>query len=170
MTTTKDEYIFFWDGIYSQWNPSDFYDFTGRHYNCAEQYMMSQKASLFKDWDIYEQIMQTKMPNEQKALGKKVKNFDVDEWNENAIDIVTFGNYLKFTQNEKLFAELKSSGTRHIVEASPYDPVWGIGLGASTPNIEDQSTWKGTNWLGISIMRARLMLFGTRCEHEGCMG
>ena len=169
MIHDKNEYLFFWNGIYSQWYPSTFYDFSGKEYNCAEQYMMAEKARLFGDDNILEEIMATPLPNEQKALGKKVKRFDLETWQMFAVDIVTKGNYFKFTQNELLFAELQMTGTRHIVEASPHDPVWGIGIGEDFNGIEDQSNWQGTNWLGIAIMRVRVMLFGLKCRHEGCM-
>jgi ribA/ribD-fused uncharacterized protein len=164
----SDNYLFFWDGIYSQWYPSDFYDFSGRHYNCAEQYMMASKAATFNDLEMFERIMKSNHPAEQKALGREVKHFNVVEWENVAIDIVTFGNYLKFTQNKDLYEALESTGNKEIIEASPEDRIWGIGLAEDDPDILDRNKW-GKNWLGICIMRTRLMLFGTMCEHPDCL-
>lgn len=173
MTATvnpKEDYIFFWGGEMSQWHESPFHDLQGRKFNCAEQYMMASKAALFKDIDSYNAIMATEDPSEQKALGKKVKNFDKDEWEEIAIDVVTTGNYFKFTQSPTLYAYLLSTENKHLVEASPYDKIWGIGLAEDEPNIEDMSTWQGTNWLGLCIMRARKLMFKIDCIHGTDLG
>jgi ribA/ribD-fused uncharacterized protein len=41
------------------------------------------------------------------------------------------------------------------VEASPYDRIWGIGLGAEDPKAKHPSTWQGENLLGFALMDAR---------------
>lgn len=70
-----DEYVFFYGGIYSQWFPCEFVIFN-QHYNCAEQFMMAQKAIMFKDIDTLNKILVSQDPYEQKQLGKQVKGFD----------------------------------------------------------------------------------------------
>lgn len=154
-----DKFIFFYDGIYSQWSSTPFYDIVGQPYTCAEQYMMACKAATFNDTESYEAIMATDMPNEQKAIGRKVKGFDKEVWEKDALTNVVAGNYFKFTQHEGLYNDLKASGNKVIVEASPTDKVWGIGMGEHDEGIDDPDNWDGSNWLGIAIMRVRLILF-----------
>lgn len=149
-----DKYIFFWGGTYSQWCPSNF-TIDGVTYNCCEQYMMAKKALLFNDNNAYKEIMATKSPKEQKAIGRKVKGFDKDKWDAVCREIVYEANYAKFTQNAVMKSELLRTGDREIVEASPEDKIWGIGMHESHPDILDKSKWKGTNWLGEAIMRVR---------------
>ncbi len=157
-------YMFFWghtekDGELTKACLSQWYDckFTenGITYHTAEQYMMSQKAKLFRDEEIFESIMQADNPGEYKKLGRKIRNFDSEIWNKNKFSIVVNGNMLKFSQNEKLKDFLLSTGGRVLVEASPYDCIWGIGKSMSDKNIENPLTWKGENLLGFALMEVR---------------
>lgn len=152
-----DKYVFFWGGVCSQWYPSQFV-INEQKFNCAEQYMMYKKALLFEDESVANAIMATFNPREQKALGRKVRGFDKDVWEAECKEYVYEANYAKFTQNPNLLEELESYGDREIVEASPEDKIWGIGLHETDPNILDKSKWQGTNWLGESIMRVREQL------------
>jgi ribA/ribD-fused uncharacterized protein len=149
-----DKYVFFWGGTYSQWYPSKF-TIDNIEYNCCEQYMMAKKALLFEDFESYKKIMTTKGPKEQKALGRSVKGFDKNKWEAVCREIVYEANYAKFTQNTVMKSELLRSGDRELVEASPYDNIWGIGMSESDKDILDKSKWKGTNWLGEAIMKVR---------------
>ena len=97
----KDGFILFWNGPFSQWYPSDFH-VNGTWYNCAEQWMMSQKAVMFNDSNMYDRIMELKSPSQQKKLGRRVKNFVPAQWNAQSRQIVYEGNYAKFTQVERL--------------------------------------------------------------------
>lgn len=153
----KEDFVFFWGGTFSQWAPSDFV-IDGIKYVTAEQYMMAKKALVFKDQEAYEEIMASKNPRDQKAIGRRVKNFNPDVWSVISREVVYQGNYAKFSQNPKMREELMATGDLEIVEASPYDKIWGIGLRESDPKAWDKSTWEGTNWLGIEIMRVRQKL------------
>lgn len=154
-----DKYVFFWNGVFSQWYPSTF-TAEGYIYNTAEQYMMHQKALLFGDNEIAEKIMQASRPDEQKALGRQVKNFNPTTWSKACLSIVCKGNYFKFTQNKGLQAQLLATGGRILVEASPYDQVWGIGMGEDEVGIEDPTEWKGQNLLGWALMLTRQEIRG----------
>ena len=156
------EYIFFWQpnigvidkSCFGQWQPSIFKVCT-ETYNCAEQYMMAEKARLFKDEEICELIMKSTDPKEMKALGKKVRNFEQTLWDKAKYSIVLNGNYFKFTQNEDMRILLLSTGDKVLVEASPLDTVWGIGLSESNEKSQNPNTWRGQNLLGFALMEVR---------------
>jgi ribA/ribD-fused uncharacterized protein len=117
--------------------------------------MMAKKALLFNDVETYNKIMAADDPKIQKSLGRIVNGFVKEEWEAVCRDIVYEGNYAKFTQNAVMKSELLRTGDRELVEASPYDTIWGIGMHETDPNILDKSKWKGTNWLGEAIMKVR---------------
>jgi ribA/ribD-fused uncharacterized protein len=150
----KEDFVLFWGGTYSQWCPSPF-TIDGKEYTCCEQYMMGKKALTFKDMEAYEEIMATKSPRDQKAIGRRVKNFNAEVWSVISREVVYQANYAKFTQNPEMREELMATGDLEIVEASPEDKIWGIGLHETDPRAWDKSTWQGTNWLGEAIMRVR---------------
>lgn len=144
-------------GPFSQWAIRPI-KIDGKTYNCCEQYMMAAKARLFGDEESERAIMLAQDPAEQKAIGRMVKGFSKDKWEAVARDVVYRANMAKFTQHEDLLKNLLATGNRTIVEASPYDQIWGIGLRASDPRATDPSRWRGTNWLGEAIMRVRTIL------------
>jgi len=157
--TITDEFVFFWRGWPSQWYPSPF-EIEGERYTCAEQYMMAEKARFFfgahpDNARILEAIMATKSPKEHKALGGSVRGFDDGAWVGVVREIVYTGNLAKFTQNGELRQLLLETGELTIVEASPVDARWGIGLAADDPRALDRRQWNGLNWLGEAIMRVR---------------
>jgi hypothetical protein len=164
----KLKYIFFWghhprkdgtvgESCLSQWYDCDFV-VDGYIYHTAEQYMMCQKAKLFGDEDTFQRILQANHPNEFKSLGRLVKGFDQTIWDREKFNIVVEGNLAKFEQNESLKKFLLSTGDRILVEASPYDRVWGIGIGANDPDVENPYAWKGNNLLGFALMEVRSRL------------
>lgn len=149
-----NEYTFFWNGPFSQWYPSKF-SVDGIAFNCAEQYMMYMKALTFKDEEIAEKILNSNSPKEQKALGRQVKNFDENIWSDVCKLIVRNGNYFKFTQNPELFEVLKKTYPTILVEASPYDFIWGIGLDEETAKNTPSHLWPGKNYLGLILTKLR---------------
>lgn len=154
---TTDNFIFFWNGIYSQWLPS-LIEIEGKMFSCCEQYMMYKKAMLFGDTEAADQIMNTDNPAIQKEIGRRVKNFDREIWDANCYSIVYKANFAKFSQHKNLKRELILTGDKIIVEASPYDKIWGIAMGEDDPGIEDPANWKGLNLLGQCIMNVRSIL------------
>lgn len=149
-----EDFVLFWNGIYSQWYPSKF-EIDGVTYNCCEQYMMAKKAEFFNDKESHNKIMQSKHPKEQKALGRQVKNFDTNKWNQVCREFVYKGNLAKFKQDTYLKMQLLQTGSREIVEGSPYDKIWGIGMMWDDDAALDKNNWNGKNWLGEAIMRVR---------------
>ena len=128
-----------------------------RYYSC-EQYMMAKKAKLFNDEKVYDMIMSIMNPSVQKELGRMVSNYNQDVWDKHKFDIVVNANYLKFTQDETLKKLLLSTRDKTIVEASPEDTIWGIGLLYNDNRVLDESNWQGENLLGKAIMKVRTML------------
>ena len=120
-------------------------------YNSCEQYMMHQKALVFGDTEIADEIMKENNPREQKKFGRMIKNFDKVTWDSCCLGIVYRGNLAKFTQNTELGEQLLETGNRILVEASPLDKIWGIGMAEEDLGIEDPSNWKGLNLLGQAI-------------------
>ena len=149
-----DEYVFFYGSCFSQWAEFKI-DIDGIEYNCCEQYMMSEKAKLFKDEVALAAIMKEVDPAKQKAWGKRVKNFNKEEWEKVCKEIVFKANYAKFTQAPFCYRKLMETGNKIIVEASPYDTIWGIGIGCNDARALDPKKWRGTNWLGEAIMKVR---------------
>lgn len=117
--------------------------------------MMAEKARLFKDEEILKEILQSKHPKQIKELGRKVRNFDEEVWKKKRYSIILNGNYAKFLQNEGQRQFLIGTKNRVLVEASPYDKIWGIGMAADDENIENPLEWKGLNLLGFALMEVR---------------
>lgn len=164
------KYLLFWghtpskDGsttksCFSQWWQSAF-EVDGVRYATAEHWMMAKKAELFNDVEILERILGAKSPAEAKKLGRLVKNFDPKIWGENCFDIVCEGNYHKFLQHDDLKEFLLNTKDRVLVEASPMDRIWGIGMGQSNEHAENPRLWKGSNLLGFALMEVRDRLRG----------
>lgn len=126
-----------------------------RTFMCAEQYMMHGKAILFADREIADQILAADHPKKHKALGRKVRGFDDVVWKKNRETIVAAGSRLKFTQNAHLRDALLATRGTTLVEASPYDRIWGIGLGAKDPRAQNEATWRGQNLLGKILTKLR---------------
>lgn len=143
----QQRFTFFWNGPFSQWHRSAF-QLDGFVYNTAEQYMMAEKARLFGDTAILEKILKADHPRDQKALGRRVACFNETRWNAAAKSVVFKGNRAKFTTHRDLLAELLATKGTTLVEASPLDTIWGIGLAADNPDASDRSKWRGQNWLG----------------------
>jgi len=141
----------------SQWHPAIFV-VDGVEYNCAEQYMMHQKAILFGDEKMAAKILTTDKPHEQKLMGQYVKSFSGEVWAAHKIDIVTRGNYAKFSQNAGLRKKLLATKDMVLAEANAKDILWGIGLSEDDPEVQNPESWKGTNLLGEILMDVRAKL------------
>ena len=158
----EPEYFFFYGhdpkkvgdkAVFSQWYIKPFM-VDGHRYVCMEQYMMSEKALLFKDMEMLKQILNTQDPATCKKLGRQVKNFDSEIWNEHSQKIVFKGNYAKFSQNPRLKELLLATEDKVLVEASPFDRIWGIGMRACKA-AEDHHNWRGKNQLGYTLTRVK---------------
>ena len=159
----SERFTFFWSGPFSQWHHSPF-QLDGTLYVTAEQYMMAGKARLFRDDENLARILATDDPREQKALGRRVRGFEEARWNAVAREIVLVGNRAKFTTHRDLLQQLLDTEGTTLVEASPLDTVWGIGMAADNPAATDRASWQGTNWLGEVLTRLRDMLLAEQAS------
>ncbi|WP_353718637.1 NADAR family protein [Dyadobacter sp. 676] len=141
----------------SQWWHAPF-TIGGVQYRTAEHWMMAEKARVFGNDALRDKIIACHSPGEAKALGRMVQNFREEVWMENRCAIVLEGSIQKFSQNPELRGFLLNTGARILVEASPVDPVWGIGLAADDPHAADPRKWKGLNLLGFALMETRDIL------------
>lgn len=158
------KYIYFWGhqkpktgvskSCFSQWYASAFEE-DGIRFLTAEHYMMYHKAMLFDNCDIAKKVIACSHPGEAKKLGREVVGFDQAIWEQSRFDIVVQANYLKFSQHSELKAFLQGTGNRVLVEASPVDPIWGVGLAVDNEAITQPENWQGLNLLGYALMRVR---------------
>ncbi|OAT50630.1 COG3236 family protein [Proteus hauseri ATCC 700826] len=163
----KIKFIFFWGhktkndevnkSCFSQWYPAPFI-LDDVRYSSAEHYMMAEKARIFNDMEIRARIIATSNPGTAKALGREVKGFDQSIWEQQRIEIVIRANEAKFSQNKNLSQFLISTGTRVLVEASPVDKIWGIGLSEQDKEANNPLLWRGLNLLGFALMKVRSRL------------
>lgn len=161
----RPKYVLFWGHtappngaigphVLSQWWPATF-EVERVRYASAEQFMMAGKAALFGDQQASELILRAKGPQQVKSLGRQVRGFDEQRWSEHRYSLVITGNLAKFRQNPDLRAYLLGTGDRVLVEASPADRIWGIGLSRDDPRAAKPSLWRGMNLLGFALMEVR---------------
>jgi ribA/ribD-fused uncharacterized protein len=161
-------FLFFWghrpakDGrvrqsCFSQWYEAPF-EVAGTAYPSAEHYMMAAKAALFGDMQTRGRILATTTPGAAKALGRQVEGFEEEVWARERMRIVVDANLGKFGQDARLADFLIGTGNQVLVEASPVDQVWGIGMAADDPDANHPARWRGLNLLGFALMEVRDVL------------
>jgi ribA/ribD-fused uncharacterized protein len=149
------KFKYFYGGLFSQWASTPF-DLCDICYYTAEHYMMAEKARLFHDDLMWKRIVTIEDPRRAKQYGRRVRGFNQSMWDECKFKIVVKGNYEKFKQNKEAQEYLKRYMDHVIVEASPFDSIWGVGLSVSEcQEYNDPYYWKGENLLGFAIMEAR---------------
>ncbi len=165
---TRPRYLFFWGHTakrpeavgaecLSQWYGAPF-QVDGATYPTAEHYMMAAKARLFGDTEREAEVYEAPSPGAAKAIGRRVRGFRDDVWKRERMGIVIRANLAKFEAHEELGTFLISTKNRVLVEASPRDRIWGIGLSAANPKAENPRTWRGQNLLGFALMEVRQQL------------
>ncbi|PWJ69908.1 hypothetical protein B0O40_2283 [Ruminococcaceae bacterium R-25] len=141
-------------GFLSNWYLSDF-TVDGIKFSSMEQYMMYQKAVVFKDKDIASQILKTNDVARIKDFGRQVSNYNDSVWNGMRQIVIYKGLLEKFRQNEKLKKALLDTGDDILAECAVSDKIWGIGLSMKDSNKNDIKRWKGQNLLGFALMLVR---------------
>ncbi|MEU7410485.1 MULTISPECIES: NADAR family protein [Streptomyces] len=138
----------------SQWWPSPFV-VDGVEYATAEHWMMAGKARLFGDAEAERRVLAAEHPAAAKKAGRLVRGFDEETWERERFRLVVEGSVHKFAADEDLGTFLRNTGDRVLVEASPVDRIWGIGLAADDDAAWDPERWRGANLLGFALMEAR---------------
>lgn len=162
------EYLWFWGhqpergalptaSCLSQWFDAGFSAEDVR-YASAEHWMMAEKARLFGDAEMRARILAAPSPRDAKQLGGQVRGFDEARWIEHRVGIVVAGNLHKFRQHPALGEYLRTTGAKILVEASPTDRIWGIGLAKDAAGAQDPLRWRGLNLLGFALMAVREQL------------
>ncbi|CAM5588696.1 MULTISPECIES: NADAR family protein [Streptomyces] len=141
-------------GCLSQWWPSPF-TVGGIRYATAEHWMMAGKARLFGDAEAECRALAAATPAEAKIAGRLVRDFDERTWTEARFALVTEGSTHKFGSDPALRNFLLGTGERVLVEASPLDRIWGVGLPRDDERTGDPERWPGLNLLGFALMAAR---------------
>lgn len=139
---------------FSQWFASPFV-VEGVRYATAEHWMMAEKARLFGDDVALARVLAKDDPSAAKAAGRSVRDFDEEHWVRHRFDVVVRGNLAKYGQTPVLRDFLLGTGDQVLVEASPVDAIWGIGLAAGDPRAQDPANWQGLNLLGFALMAVR---------------
>ena len=167
------DFLFFWGHtppeddavgphVLSQWWPARFV-VDEVAYESAEHYMMAAKARLFGDDDALAKILATSSPRVAKRIGRTVRHFAEHEWKAHRSAIVRRASVAKFQSDPTLRDYLLGTGERVLVEASPVDAIWGIGLASTDPRARRPRQWRGYNLLGFALMEARAEL---RLDHS----
>lgn len=162
---SREDFVFFWkhtgrrDGkvgnnCLSQWFIAPM-TIDGQSYHCMEQYLMAEKARVFGDVETEQKILAEHKQMAIKRLGRKVANYSDSVWGKIRQNVSVRGNLAKFSQNPELRQFLLSTGDKILVEASPKDTIWGIGLDESAPEATNPSLWRGDNLLGFALMEVR---------------
>lgn len=160
LNVREDKNHIFFFGEYCEWSNWSKSDFTVDNvsYINMEQFIMRNKADVFKDKVTADKIMASTSPSEMKFLGNHVAGFNENVWLEKVKDVALKGITAKFTQNESLKTSLLNTGQKVFVEASPRDKVWGIGRYLYDKDIfKDKERW-GDNLLGETLMKVRTNL------------
>lgn len=154
MERVTETHAFFWGGELSNWYPCRF-RYKGLNFYNSEQAFMWEKAVFFHDMETAKKILQTPDPKENKQLGRKVNNFNAELWSNASYPIMVAVNYAKFSQRKLLRHVLLETENLILVEASPYDNIWGIGISWQDNACLNEANWKGLNLLGKALMEVR---------------
>lgn len=149
-----DEFVYFYNGIFSNWSPLPA-DYKGIRFLSSEHLFMYLKAKFFNDEQIAEKIIQARTYRTAKNLGKKVSGFEEESWKQVREDMMYNALKAKFDTNEDFRQALLSKEFRGktFVEASKYDSIWGIGI--SVKDAFEGKEWKGNNLLGKALTKLR---------------
>ncbi|MFA5490106.1 MAG: NADAR family protein [Candidimonas sp.] len=157
-------HVYFWNGIFSNFYPCKFTSsfflksanrkYTHKFIN-SEQAFMANKAAFFNDEEALQGVLDSSTPGDAKAWGRRVKNYDDNVWAMVRYHAMYVACYDKFSQNDKLKKYLLGTNDRVIVEGSPYDRIWGVGLLYADEAIKDEKNWNGLNLLGLVLMEVR---------------
>jgi ribA/ribD-fused uncharacterized protein len=121
----------------------------------SERAIMLAKASLMGDEAIFAKILKAADQPSTKELGRQVSPWNEKLWQTYVCAIAYDVVLAKFRAVPEANEMLLNVTEDYIVEASPRDRHWGVGMGAKNEDISIPSAWKGSNILGWALMEAR---------------
>ena len=154
MDRVTDTHVYFWGSPFSNWYNCKV-KHEGETFHNSEQAFMWEKAMYFDDLEIADLILEASSPSVAKSLGREVSGFNAETWSNVSYEYMVDVCYEKFRQHPKLQILLLSTGDKVIVEASPHDKIWGVGLHWDDDKILDEANWNGQNLLGKALMDVR---------------
>jgi ribA/ribD-fused uncharacterized protein len=147
-------HIYFWGSFLSNFEPVKI-KFAGFDFHTSEQLFMFLKAKYFVDEEMATRIVEEGQdPFTAKKLGRQVKGFNEEEWAEDREDMMYIACQRKFMDDD-MFKLLLATGDKILVEGSPHDKIWGVGLNFNGEEILDEENWNGLNLLGKVLMKVR---------------
>jgi ribA/ribD-fused uncharacterized protein len=155
----KETFLPFKGGLFSNFYPCQILDDEDNVFANTEQLFMYRKALLFDDEKVAPLLLRETIPKKAKALGRMVNGFDQEIWNRAKFDIMVECNRLKYMKSKHNANKLINTYPYTLVEASPWDKIWGVGLSIDDPRVHIREEWLGENLLGQALMvvRAELM-------------
>ena len=126
-----------------------------REIDSSEQMFMIFKSIMFKDDKSTFDIIDAQNPMLAKSIGRSVKNYDDKKWSESRYEYMVSSVMLKAVQNKDFRDRLTETKGMYLVEASPYDKIWGVGLKTNESDIRFEDKWRGENLLGKALMKVR---------------
>lgn len=159
MLITNTHIYFYSKTCFSNWHKSTQFDLiTKIPFKCSEQHFFWYKADFFKDLEIRNNIANLDFdPGKAKELGRNVRGFNQHAWDAVKFGFMVYVCYCKFNFSI-LRDRLSETGSKILVEASPTDLIWGVGLGENDSKITDDKNWLGQNLLGKALMEVRKTL------------
>jgi len=124
-------------------------------FNNSEQAYMFEKCMFFNQLELAEKCINEIDPKKVKNIGRSIPNFDAEKWDKISFGVMYNVCLHKYTFNKEAHKTLVDSGDRTLVEASPYDNKWGVGISASDDQILFEENWTGENRLGKVLMKTR---------------
>lgn len=142
----------------SNFHPSKF-TLDGIEYEHNEQYYQHQKSIVNGDTKRASAVLKASDPYDCYKIGSEVVVKD-REWENKSLEIMERGCLAKFTQNKDLAKFLLSTGNTVLLEASPVDKFFGIGMSLNNPELFQPEKWPdgATNWLGKILSKTRAAL------------
>ena len=133
-------------------------------FKTSEHALMALKAVEFGDTVALKRIIEAKYPGDARRIGRHIKGYNNDTWSRVRYDRMKQCLVAKYTQNEYYKNELLKTGDKVLVDASPTDKIWGVGVGIGDRALYSESTWNGQNLLGRCLMEVRSEI--AKCNYD----
>lgn len=150
-------HVYFWNSSLSNFHKMsiEIEGDKGEKFPTSEHLFMYYKALHFNDLDAAERITRVKPPAFAKDIGRAVRNYNDEEWDNVRYQYMVDTLRRKYANPSKERDFLVGTHPKILVEGSPYDKVWGVGIHYKDRRIVDVRNWEGDNLLGKALMEVR---------------